>query len=186
MRIISGALKGKAIIFKKNIFTRPLKDSVRENIFNILNHSNLIDVKLKNSRILDVYSGVGSFGLESISRDAFSVTFVEQSKDMALLIKKNLVNFSIQNKAKIINDKIENYLNNSKIEKFDIIFFDPPFADRFFLENLSIIKRGKYYNKKHLIIIHRERKSKDPLESLIKIFFIKNYGRSKIIFGSFN
>ena len=50
MRIISGALKGKAITFEKNIFTRPLKDSVRENIFNILNHSNLIDVKLKTLR----------------------------------------------------------------------------------------------------------------------------------------
>ena len=49
MRIISGFLKGKAITFEKNIITRPLKDSVRENIFNILNHSNLIDVKLKNS-----------------------------------------------------------------------------------------------------------------------------------------
>lgn len=186
MRIISGALKGKTITFEKNIFTRPLKDSVRENIFNILNHSNLIDVKLKNSKILDLYSGVGSFGLESISRDAFSVTFVEQNKDMALIIKKNLVNLSIQNKAEIINDKIENYLNNSKIKKFDIIFFDPPFTDRFFIENLSIIKKKKYFNKKHLIIIHRESKSKDPLEGFMKIFLIKNYGRSKIIFGSFN
>ena len=68
------------------------------------------------------------------------MTFVEQNKDMALIIKKNLLNLSIQNKAEIINDKIENYLNNSKIKKFDIIFFDPPFTDRFFIENLSIIK----------------------------------------------
>ena len=145
MRIISGSLKGKPIIFEKNILTRPLKNSVRENIFNIINHSNLINVKLKKSKILDLYSGIGSFGIESISRNALSVTFVEQNKDMALIIKKNLINLSIQNKAKVVNDKIENFLNNFKIDKFDIIFFDPPFADKFFVEYLAIIKKKKIF-----------------------------------------
>ena len=70
MRIISGILKGKSINFLKNSNTRPLKDSVRESIFNVLKHSNLIDVKVEKSNILDLYSGVGSFGLEGISRGA--------------------------------------------------------------------------------------------------------------------
>ena len=61
MRIISGKLKGKTILFTKSNITRPLKDSVKENIFNILLHSNLIKVDLVNSNILDLYSGVGSF-----------------------------------------------------------------------------------------------------------------------------
>ena len=70
MRIISGKLKGKSIFFLKNEKTRPLKDSLKENIFNILSHSNLIDIEIKNSNILDLYSGIGSFGLECISREA--------------------------------------------------------------------------------------------------------------------
>ena len=74
MRIIAGRLKGKTIIFLKSLNTRPLKDSVKENIFNIISHSNLIDVKLNNSKILDLYSGIGSFGLEAISRGANKVT----------------------------------------------------------------------------------------------------------------
>ena len=115
MRIISGALKGKAITFEKNIFTRPLKDSVRENIFNILNHSNLIDVKLKNSKILDLYSGVGSFGLEVFLEMLYQWLFRTKQR-YGFNNKKNLLNLSIQNKAEIINDKIENYLNNSKIK----------------------------------------------------------------------
>ena len=56
MRIISGELKGRTIKYLKNINTRPLKDLVRENIFNILNHSKFVKVKLKNSKILDLYS----------------------------------------------------------------------------------------------------------------------------------
>ena len=76
MRIISGKLKGKTILFTKSNITRPLKDSVKENIFNILLHSNLIKVDIINSNILDLYSGVGSFGIECLSRGAQNVTFV--------------------------------------------------------------------------------------------------------------
>ena len=77
MRVISGKLKGRVINFIRNSRTRPLKDSVKENIFNILNHSNLFNVKMKNSKVLDLYSGIGSFGIECISRGANNVTFVE-------------------------------------------------------------------------------------------------------------
>ena len=80
MRIISGKLKGKTILFTKSNITRPLKDSVKENIFNILLHSNLIKVDLVDSNILDLYSGVGSFGIECLSRGAKKVTFVEKFK----------------------------------------------------------------------------------------------------------
>ena len=76
MRIISGKLKGKSLKFIKNLNTRPLKDSVKENIFNILEHSNLIDIKFEKSDILDLYSGFGSFGIECISRGAQKVSFV--------------------------------------------------------------------------------------------------------------
>ena len=70
MRIISGKLKGKSIGFIKTLRTRPLKDSVKENIFNVLSHSNEINTRIKNAKVLDLYSGVGSFGLECLSRDA--------------------------------------------------------------------------------------------------------------------
>ena len=66
MRIIGGKFKGKKIYFVKNFNTRPLKDSVKESIFNILNHSNEINISIKDSKILDAYSGIGSFGLECI------------------------------------------------------------------------------------------------------------------------
>ena len=68
MRIISGTLKGRSIDFLRNAKTRPLKDAVKENVFNILKHSNLVNVRIENSNVLDLYSGIGSFGIECISR----------------------------------------------------------------------------------------------------------------------
>ena len=66
MRIISGKYKGKKILQPKDLTTRPLKDLTKESIFNIIIHSNKFNVKIKNSNILDLFSGVGSFGLECL------------------------------------------------------------------------------------------------------------------------
>jgi 16S rRNA (guanine966-N2)-methyltransferase len=186
MRIISGLLKGKSINFLKNSKTRPLKDSVKENIFNILKHSKLINVKLEKANILDLYSGIGSFGIESISRGADKVVFVEQDEKAANTLNENLIKLSISHKGKIINNKIEKMLENINSKKFNIIFLDPPFADKEFIKVINLIKEKNIYEKKHIIIIHRERKSKDKLDNFLKIRFYKNYGRSKIIFGYFN
>ena len=70
-------------------------------------------------------------------------------------------------------------------DKFDLIFLDPPYKDTKYLEIISLIKEKKIFNKYHKIIIHREQKSKEMLEKVINIELEKNYGRSKIIFGSF-
>ena len=64
MRIISGVFKGKKISFTKSSTTRPLRDYVRESIFNIISHGKKIKLNLVKANILDLYSGIGSFGIE--------------------------------------------------------------------------------------------------------------------------
>ena len=64
-------------------------------------------------------------------------------------------------------------------------FFDPPFKDLKFINNLIELKSQKIYEKNHLIIIHRERKDIEKFDEVFKTFFEKIYGRSKIIFGKF-
>jgi len=186
MRIISGKLKSKSINYIKDSTTRPLKDSVKENIFNVLNHSNQIEVSIKEANILDLYSGIGSFGLECISREANKVTFIEQSKNTFNILKENLVALSVIDQAIIINDKIENFIDKINKKKFDIFFLDPPFADKDFIKILQSIKKNKLYKKKHIVIIHREKNATDNLDGLVNTFITKRYGRSKIIFGVFN
>lgn len=186
MRIISGSLKGKLINFLKNSTTRPLKDTVKENIFNILNHSNLINIEIEESNVLDLYSGVGSFGIECISRGAKKVTFIENNKEAVNILNKNLIKHSIINKTSILKDDINNALKNLKEERFNIFFLDPPFADKNFVQNIEIIKTNKMFQNKHIVILHRDKRTSDELGKFIKILTIKQYGRSKIIFGVFN
>lgn len=186
IRIISGSLKGKKINHLKNSITRPLKDSVKENIFNILSHSNLLNIKLDGSKVLDLYSGVGSFGIECVSRGAEKVTFVEKDSLATMILKKNLLNLSITNKTKIFSDEIERVLNKKFIQKFNIFFLDPPFQDYEFIKNLVLIKKENLFAKDHVVIIHREKGKMDNFSEVIDIIDSKEYGRSKIIFGNFN
>ena len=186
MRIISGFLKGKKIDFLKSSTTRPLRDFVKENIFNIIKHSNLTKLKLENTNILDLYSGVGSFGIESISQGAKKSTFVENDNKALIALKKNLTNLKIENQSEIYNEKTTSFFNRlSAKDEFEVIFFDPPFAENFFVEELKVIKNSSIYRKKHIIIIHREDNSKDELDKIINILLTRNYGRSKVIFGTF-
>ena len=136
MRIISGSFKGKKILLPKDKLTRPLKDLTKESIFNILKHSKLLNIELESSNVLDLFSGVGSFGLECLSRGAKNVTFLESYTDVLSVLKKNINNLNQQNQTKVIEKDIfaENTLKLLN-DKFDIIFMDPPYKEKklFFL-----------------------------------------------------
>lgn len=185
MRIISGLFKGRSIEFLKNSNTRPLKDSVRENIFNVLKHSNRIKIDIENSNVLDLYCGIGSFGIECLSRGAAKVTFVDKDLNASSILRENLSKLSILNKSKILLSKIEDVLIKDMKEKFNIFFLDPPFLDFNYLESIKIVKEKKIFCKNHVVIVHREKDSKDILKDFLEIIETRQYGRSKIFFGIF-
>ena len=185
MRIVSGKYKGKRIFQPNNKITRPLKDLTKESIFNIIQHSNLIRIKIENSNILDLFSGVGSFGLECISRGASNTVFYEKYKNALKILKKNIVHLGCGNKTKVIDLDIFNKnafhpLNN----EFEIIFLDPPYKEKKLTNLLKAIMELKLLKKNGIIIIHRHKKEKDNFPIEFNILLEKYYGISKIIFGS--
>ena len=185
MRIISGNFKGKKILLPKDKLTRPLKDLTKESIFNILKHSKLLNIELESSNILDLFSGVGSFGLECLSRGAKNVTFLESYTEVLNILKKNIDNLNQQNQTKVIEKDIfsENTLKLLN-DKFDIIFMDPPYKEKKLSFLLNAITGLKLLNTGGIIIIHRHKKEEDDLPKKFNLILEKNYGISKIIFGN--
>ena len=90
MRIIAGKFKGITLSQTTGNNTRPLKDMVKESIFNFLNHSNKISLQIKKAKVLDLYSGTGSFGLECISREAQEVFFIEKDENAIKVLALNI------------------------------------------------------------------------------------------------
>jgi 16S rRNA (guanine966-N2)-methyltransferase len=186
MRIISGTLKGKRILEPIDFNTRPLKDLTKESIFNILIHSNKLNIIFENSDVLDLFSGVGSFGLECLSRKANHVTFVENYNDVLPILKKNILNMGCLDSSIVIEKDIIGNLNYQNFnKKFDIIFLDPPYKEKRLLAILSDIIESDILNKNGIIIIHRHKKEEDEFPEKFNIIEEKKYGISKVIFGNY-
>ena len=185
MRIISGSFKGKKILQPKDIKTRPLKDLTKESIFNILSHSNKFQSKISGSTILDLFSGVGSFGLECLSRGAKHVTFIENYKGVLPILKKNLLSLKLDKNYHISEQDILKEINlNNNRNKFDIIFIDPPYKYKNLEKIIDNIYEKKLLKNNGIMIIHRHRKEKEDFSKKIKILDEKKYGISKILFAS--
>ena len=185
MRIISGNFKGRKILTPNDIKTRPLKDLAKESIFNILKHSNKFNVEIKNSVVLDLFAGVGSFGIECLSNEAKYVTFVENYNGVLPILKKNLSNLKLDKKYEVIEQNIFTGLKLTKIN-YDIIFLDPPYKDKNISELIDKIFEINLLSKSGIIITHRNKNVKDKYSKNFRILEEKTYGISKISFGNLN
>ena len=160
MKIISGYLKNKKIILPSDKSTRPLKSLVRESIFNIIEHSKLIKFKIENCEVLDLFSGSGSFGLECISRGAKKVLFCENYIPVTKILNKNIANLKCKKNTNIYIGDAFKLLNDKSflINKFQIIFLDPPFKEK------NLVNDERYINP--------ITENKDPIQGDLP--FIKN------------
>ena len=186
MRIIGGKYKGKKLFLPKDKETRPLKDLVKESIFNLIQHSNKINVKIKNSTILDLSSGTGSFGLECMSREAKKTIFVENYIEAINILNKNIKSFNDDQIYEIIEKDCFNffYSFSSLNTKFDIIFIDPPYKEQRINIIIESILDKNLLKKEGIMIIHRHKKDNIKITERLDIFESRNYGISKILFGN--
>ena len=185
MRIIAGNFKGKKIFYPEDKKTRPLRDMVKESIFNLIENSNKYDLQINNSNILDLFSGSGSFGLECMSRGAKKVFFFENYPQTLKVLKRNIYELKLSEKCKIFDTNCFSFNEYEKIndEKFDIIFIDPPYKEKninFLIERLL---NKEMLSNNGIIIIHRHKKDDVTISGKFKTLDTRLYGISKIIIG---
>ena len=185
MRIIAGKFKGKKLIEPSDKKTRPLKDLVKESLFNVIKHSNKLSINLENSNILDLFAGVGSFGLEALSRGAKRVIFVDNYSNVLKILEKNITILNIKKNCKILQDDLMNNFRFSELnQNFDVIYLDPPFKEKNIVLLISNIKDSKILKKNGIIILHRHKDENEDFSNEFNIIEEKKYGISKIIFLS--
>ena len=187
MRIIAGKLRGTTLHFSQSKIIRPLKDRARESIFNLLTHSNKISFHFEKSNILDLYAGTGSFGLECASRQAKSVSFVEKAKDARKILEKNIEKLKVKENVSIFFEDVFSLIKKQNIfkSKFDLIFCDPPFVDTNIEKLLHLIYNNNLLQDDGIIVLHRNKNSKEKFQNYFKIIDERIYGISKVTFGKF-
>lgn len=149
MRIISGLYKGRRIKHKLPESIRPTQDAIKETIFNILN--NYLD--LDGIKVLDLCAGSGSLGLESISRGADKCVFVDKNYSSMKYIKQVCEDFDINKDFYKLKKSDANTYTLKTTEKFDLVFFDPPYHSDLYIKISNSLKKNSLLNSEGLILV---------------------------------
>ncbi|HKJ80570.1 MAG TPA: 16S rRNA (guanine(966)-N(2))-methyltransferase RsmD [Ignavibacteriaceae bacterium] len=174
MRIISGEFKGRRINVPDSKFIRPTTDRVRETLFNLLN--NRID--FENRKVLDIYAGSGSLGLECLSRGASEIHFVERNFQIYKNLQENINSLNAAENCKIYKMEAVKYSQMFENLDYDLIIADPPFfKDDIYkvVENLVI---NKYFAEDGFMIIERSIQTKEKDINNFKVEPFKIIGDS--------
>lgn len=178
MRVISGIAKGTKLDTLTTLDTRPTLDRVKESLFNILQS------KIYDSIVLDLFSGSGALGIEALSRGAKRAVFCDKSKYAYSIIKKNLTKTKLTEKAVVYNKTFEECLEALK-EKFDIVFLDPPYDTDFGIKAISKIIKKEIIKDNAIIIIetdNEERILSEVVNLDVQVIDIRKYGKAKLVF----
>jgi 16S rRNA (guanine966-N2)-methyltransferase len=170
MRIISGKFKGRIITSPNSKYIRPMTDRVRVTLFDIL--TNKIDIN--ELKVLDIYSGSGSIGLECLSRGADEVHFVEQNFTIYKNLVKNIELLGVEAQCKIYKMEALKFSRMEEHKKYDLIFADPPFFKNDIYEVADNILNNNFLLEDGSIIIQRsvQTKEKDKLHFEVEPFKI--------------
>ncbi len=185
MRIVGGKWRGKKL---ENIGSqvetkefRPTLDRVKESLFNILIHGPYPNIAGK--RVLDLFSGTGSLGLEALSRGADKACFVELNRSALKILKTNIANFHLGEEVKVFHGDATKLRRNLD-ESFGLIFLDPPYNKGLGELALSSASQGHWISKGSIVVWEENSAIKVP--SGFELIETRFFGKTKINILIFN
>ena len=176
MRIIGGEFKSRILADFAGDDVRPTSDRAREALFNILAR------KVPLARVLDLFSGSGALGIESLSRGAKEVVFNDAAKDSVALLKKNLTALKLMSSERVqISNRDYSVCLDYVTGKFDIIFLDPPYRFDYGKTALEKIARKGLLSDDGVIVYERDRAFEGEIAGLEK-YDERKYGKAIFTF----
>lgn len=175
MQVISGKYRARKLISIEDEGTRPTLAKVKESMFA------MIDDKIYDSVVLDLFAGSGSLGIEAISRGAQKVYFVDNNRKVKAILEKNLRN--IKEPFEIVIDDFSKALDlfAKKHLKFDIVLIDAPYKSDFGGQSLEILAEKQLLNDNATIVYEQERiNCLQNVRKCYKIIKTKTHGIANI------
>ncbi len=154
MRIISGKYRGRKLFSPVNDKIRPTTDRIKETIFNV------IQFRIANKRVLDLFAGTGAFGSEALSRGSQEVVFADNSAEAVSLVKQNLK--KIDTDCQVWLADYRNAIERASGE-FDAIFVDPPYGFEYGEKLISLILQNQLLSGEGVIVY--EHSTRQPLKT---------------------
>lgn len=171
MKIGSGRLRGRKLHAPRGSRTRPTSGRLRKSLFDVLGS------RLEAARVLDLYAGSGSLGLEALSRGAASAVLVERGRQAAGAIRRNVGELGLSERAEVVSRDVFGAIERllARLERFDVVFADPPYrsgdADKLLgrLGEEDLVEKGGLVVLEH----HHKRELRERYGSLSRLRLLK-------------
>lgn len=176
MRIIAGSRKGLKLYVPEGRHTRPTEDRIKENAFNLMGQ------QFFGAKVLDLFSGTGSIGLEFLSRGAEKVYFVDNNRAAADCIEANIekAHFT-KEEAVVYRMNAASAIQKLSGEQFDFIYLDPPYKDKeLYVESVKNIIDNELLTENGYIVIEEEKNLGVDFEEYLTNVKFKSYGLKSI------
>lgn len=177
MRVIAGIAKGRALVAPRGTGTRPATDRIRETLFQIL------EPDLPGTRVLDLFAGAGTLGIEALSRGAAHATFVERSAEALAALRRNLKTTVFEDRSDVVPANVLAFVDHALPSPYDLVFCDPPFADVAVLEAVLDRLPGAHALAPEGMVIARVLKKHRPdLPGGVELARTKEIGEEAVLF----
>jgi 16S rRNA (guanine(966)-N(2))-methyltransferase RsmD len=176
MKIIVGKFKGASIEAPRGLLSRPPLAIIRESVFNILGPP------IEGKRILDLFAGSGSLGIEALSRGARQAHFVDSSKRCAKMIKRNAANLGISDMCVVTRQDALEFVRQWQREPFDVVFVDPPFLSGKAVEVLAALPSSQAGSEKTVVVVRLHWREEGPIPETYSLLRRRKFGESVVLF----
>ena len=183
MRIITGRARGLQLTVPKTYDVRPTADRVKESVFNIIGN------KIIGAKVLDLFAGTGNLGLESWSRGASGITFIDESKESLRLVKSNIAKCRAEKDCLVLKGSAPAVAERLAVsgELFDFAFCDPPYNKGWVQQIITLLGRCSFLKLGGYLVV--ERSAHDALEQLppcLELVRSQRYGETIVDFIYYN
>jgi 16S rRNA (guanine(966)-N(2))-methyltransferase RsmD len=177
MRVIAGKYKGRKLDTVPDNSVRPATDKVKGAIFNVLQSR----VNWTGARVLDLYAGSGSVGIEALSRGALNCIFVEKSRSALTYLKANIETIGAGSDANVVYGDVETFVESTRT-KYTVIFADPPYAMEGLKRIPNTIFQKDIVAKDGYLIIEHPARYEFEMNGLWEVVVQKVYGNTTVSF----
>ncbi len=157
-RVISGLAGGIPLKAPAGVNTRPTTDRIKESVFNI------IQADIAGRRVLDIFAGSGSLGIEALSRGAESAVFVDQDRDACAVIRENLAKTRLSDRAEVLCMELSASMRRlaGQVRRFGLVFADAPYRRDFVLKTLQMLDENDIMSADGMAVVEHHRGETPP------------------------
>ena len=172
IRVIGGTARGRRLQGPPGLRFRPTTGRVKEFIFSYLNQ------EVEGARLLDLFSGTGSLGIEALSRGAASVVFIEEDTRHIRILKDNVALCGFSAEAQIIRGDVFRHIKRlgEGGERFDIVLADPPFKQKLHERITKGVRQAGILARESLLLIEHEVHDSISMESSLRLIKQRRFG----------